>query len=87
MRLRLASGHEELWVEFPEGTPVNVAQLLQSVRDKWPGLYRRCCDKDGTVRRSLPVFVDGEHIRYRDGIETELHDGSEVYVIPIVAGG
>ncbi len=87
MRLKLASGHEELWVEFPQDTRVNVAQLLQSVRDRWPDLYRRCCDQDGTVRQSLPVFVDGEHIRYRDGMETELHDGSEVYVIPIVAGG
>jgi molybdopterin synthase sulfur carrier subunit len=87
VRLKLASGREELWVEFPEGTPVNVAQLLQSVKDRWPDLYQRCCDREGTMRPSLSIFVDGEHVRYRDGMETELHDGSEVYVIPIVAGG
>jgi molybdopterin converting factor small subunit len=87
MRLKLACGREELWVEFPEGQPVNVAQALGSVADRRPGIYERWCDKEGQLRRSLAVFVNGEHIRYREGLETELSDGDEVYVIPLIAGG
>jgi molybdopterin converting factor small subunit len=87
MRLKLAYGREELWIEFPEGTPVNVAQVLQSARDRRPDVYERWCDKEGRLRSSLAVLVNGEHIRYREGLETELSDGSEVYVIPIIAGG
>lgn len=87
MRLKLACGRKELWVEFPEGTTVNVAQGLQSVADRWPDVYERWCDQEGRLRRSLAVFVNGEHIRYRKGFETELSDGDEIYVIPIVAGG
>ena len=87
MRLKLACGREELWVEFPEGTSVNVAQALGSVADRRPGVYESWCDKEGRLRRSLAVFVNGEHIRYREGLKTELSDGDQVYVIPMIAGG
>lgn len=87
MRLKLAYRREELWIEFPDGTPVNVAQVLQSARDRRPDVYEHWCDKEGRLRSSLAVLVNGEHIRYREGLETELGDGDEVYVIPIIAGG
>ena len=87
MRLKLAYGREKLWVDFPEGTPVNVAQVLQSVSEKQPNTYRRWCDKQGRLRRSLAVFVNRENVRYHQGLETELSDGDEVYVIPMMAGG
>jgi molybdopterin synthase sulfur carrier subunit len=87
MRLKLAHGRDELWIEFPEGTSVNVAQALQSAKDRWPDVYRRWCNKEGRLRSSLAVFVNREHVRYQKGLETELKDGDEVYVIPMVAGG
>jgi molybdopterin converting factor small subunit len=35
----------------------------------------------------LPVFVNGENIRYQNGMATELHDGDEVYIVPLITGG
>ncbi len=87
MHLRLAYGRGELWLQFPEDAPVNVAQVLESVENKHPDVYKRWCDKEGRLRSSLAVFVNGENIRYRKGMETELSDSDEVYVIPILAGG
>jgi len=87
LRLRLACGHRKLWLHFPEDMPVNVAQALQSVKDKYPEVYERWCDSKGRLRSSLAVFVNSEHTRYRKGMDTELSDGDEVYVIPIIAGG
>lgn len=87
MRIRLECGHQELWLELSDSAPVNVAQLLRSASEQWPDLYARWCDPEGRLRLSLPVYVDGEHIRYRQGLETLLADGSQVYVLPIVAGG
>jgi molybdopterin synthase sulfur carrier subunit len=87
VRLKLASNREEFWVEFPDGVPVNVAQALQSVKEERPDIYQRWCDKEGRLRSSLAVFVNREHVRYREGLETELGDGDEVYVIPMMAGG
>jgi len=87
MRLKLAYSREEFWIEFPEGTPVNVAQALQSVKEKRPRVYQRWCDNQGRLHSSLAVFVNRENVRYREGLDTELNDGDEVYVIPMAAGG
>ena len=87
MRLKLAHGPEGFWLDFPEETSVTVGRALQSVQQKDPDLYKRWCDGDGRLRTSLNVFVNGEHIRYRKGMETLLRDGDEIYVIPILVGG
>ena len=87
MRVKLAHGRVELSLEFPDGTPVKVVEVLNAMKDRHPDVYRRWCDKDGRLRRSLAIFVNREHIRYRNGLETELSDGDEVYVIPTIAGG
>ena len=87
MRIKLAYGREESWVEFPDGALVDVTQVLESVRNERPDVYGLWSDKEGRLRSSLTVFVNGEHVRYRKGLKTELSDGDEVYVIPIIAGG
>jgi molybdopterin converting factor small subunit len=87
MRVKLAYGREKLWVEFPQDTPVNVAQVLQSLQDRQPDVYASWCNKEGRLRRSLAVFINREHMRYRQGFETWLSDGDEVYVVPLICGG
>jgi molybdopterin converting factor small subunit len=87
MRLTVSYGREEFSFEYPEGAAVKVAQALQSIREKRPGVYEAWCDGEGHLRSSVSIFVNGEHIRYRNGLDTELNDGDEVYVIPMVAGG
>ena len=87
MRLKLAYRRGGLWIEFPNNTPVNVADVLESLKERRPGVYENWCDEEGRLRGSLSIFVNGEHIRYRNGLETELNDGDEIYVIPMAAGG
>ena len=87
MRLKVAYRREEMWLEFPDGTPVNVAQVLGSLKESRPDIYDRWCDQEGRLRSSLAVFVNREHVRYRKGLETKLEDGDEVYVVPMAAGG
>jgi molybdopterin synthase sulfur carrier subunit len=43
--------------------------------------------EDGGLRRFVNVYVSGEDIRFRDGLETALSDGDEVTILPAVAGG
>ena len=87
LRLRLSHGSKELCSEFPEEQEVRVAQVLHSVRSRYPDIFQQWCDKEGHIRKSLPVFVNGVHIRYLEGMGTELKEGDEVYVIPLIAGG
>ena len=87
MKLKLSCGRNILFSEFADEGPVRVKPVLQSVKESHPIIYQSWCDGDGQLRDSLPVFVNGEHIRYKDGMETELCDGDEIYIIPLIAGG
>ena len=50
-------------------------------------LYRNVCDETGAVRRHLNVFVNADHMRDRDGLDTTLAPGDVVTILPAVSGG
>ena len=87
MNIKLSCGSELLIADWPKETPPTVAQLLTAVGTTRPEVAATWCDGQESLRESLPVFINGEHIRYRQGLQTELQDGDEVYVIPLIAGG
>jgi molybdopterin converting factor small subunit len=87
MNIKLTCGPELLVAGWPDKIPPTVEQLLTAARRKRPEAAAAWCDNKGRLRASLPVFVNGEHIRYRQGLQTELKEGDEVYVIPLIAGG
>ena len=70
-----------------EPAPVDVGALLDAVDAVNPALARRIRDETGAVRRFINVYVDGDDIRHAQGTATPLRAGSQVHVIPSVAGG
>lgn len=52
-----------------------------------PALYANICDETGVVRRHLNVFVNADHMRDRDGLDTPLAPGDVVTFLPAVSGG
>jgi molybdopterin converting factor small subunit len=67
--------------------PADVASLLDAIGAERPALARRIRDETGALRRFVNVYVDGDDIRHVDGLATALRPGSEVHVLPSVAGG
>jgi MoaD family protein len=63
-----------------------VGEALDAVFNQHDDLRERITE-DGGLRRFVNVYVSGEDIRFRDGLETELSDGDEVTILPAVAGG
>jgi MoaD family protein len=63
-----------------------VGDALDAVFDQHDDLRERITE-DGGLRRFVNVYVSGEDIRFRDGLDTELSDGDEVTILPAVAGG
>ncbi|HEY5639222.1 MAG TPA: MoaD/ThiS family protein, partial [Dehalococcoidia bacterium] len=45
------------------------------------------CDDSGDLRRFVNVYVNGEDVRFQDGLSTPLTGGDEVSIVPAVAGG
>ena len=87
MQLKLRYGQEELFSQLPGAGTVNVRTALMSIENSHPDIYRRLCNHEGLLRESLTIFVNGDHIRYHQGLETFLEEGDEIYIVPLIAGG
>jgi molybdopterin synthase sulfur carrier subunit len=64
-----------------------VEELIANLEKKYPGLKERVCDESGQIRRFINVFINGEDIRFKEGAKTSVSEGSEVSIIPAIAGG
>jgi molybdopterin converting factor small subunit len=65
----------------------SVQEALTGLEQNHPQLYRSICDETGAVRRHVNLFVNNDHIRDRDGLETSLAAGDAVHILPAVSGG
>ena len=81
----LAGGEKHVKVDVGEdGTLSAVLDVLAEGR---PLLDRRIRDETGALRRFVNVYVDGEYVRFDQGVRTPVEDGAVVQVLPSVAGG
>jgi sulfur-carrier protein len=63
-----------------------VGEVLDALYERYGELRGRIAE-DGGLRRFVNVYVDGEDIRFLDGLDTQVQDGDEVTILPAVAGG
>ena len=61
--------------------------IVQSLEGAFPGMRERLLDDGGELRRFVNIYVNGEDVRFLDGLTTALKDGDEVSIVPAVAGG
>jgi sulfur-carrier protein len=66
--------------------PTVRAALAEIERD-YPALYVNVCDETGAVRRHINLFVNDDHVRDLDGLDSALAPGDVVTILPAVSGG
>jgi MoaD family protein len=82
-QLRAAAGGEaEAQIEGE-----TVQEILDGLFDRFTELRTRISDEDGSLRRFVNIYLAGEDIRFLDGLDTPVIDGSELTILPAVAGG
>jgi molybdopterin converting factor small subunit len=64
-----------------------VRAILGELERRHPSLYSGICDETGAVRRHVNLFVNADHVRDRDGLDTALVPGDEIIILPAVSGG
>ena len=64
-----------------------IQDVLSDLEKNYPGIKDRLCDETGQVRRFINIFVNGEDIRFKDGIKTKIENNAEISIIPAIAGG
>src|SRR2546421_409863 len=67
-----------------DGTTVR--ELLDDVAARFPALGARILDNGG-LAPFVNVYVEGEDVRTRDGLQTPVDEASTVILLPAMAGG
>ncbi len=64
-----------------------LAAVLDDLDASFAGIKGRVLDEAGNLRRFVNVYVGNEDVRFLDNLDTPTPDGTQVSVIPAVAGG
>ena len=75
-----------LFVDLPRRLEVDaatVAEAIDRLDERWPGIRDRLCEPGPALRRHVNVYVDRE----RAGLETTLRPDSRGDVISAISGG
>ncbi|MBN1582668.1 MAG: MoaD/ThiS family protein [Anaerolineae bacterium] len=84
-RLKIG-GVSEVTVDVdPDGD--TVLHVLQRLAGRFPELAETLCDQDGRFRPTMQIYVNDEHVRFRQGLQTVVSYNDLVYIVPIVMGG
>ena len=65
----------------------SVGSCVEELERSYPGLKERLCDETGELRRFVNISVNGEDVRFLQGLATAITDRDEVSIVPAVAGG
>ena len=71
-------------VEIDSGT---LGELVERLEADYPGFKARLVDENGDMRHFVNIYLNGEDVRFLQGLETATKSGDEVSIVPAVAGG
>ena len=65
----------------------SVGEIIENLDKAFPGVKERIYDETGEVRRFILIHVNGEDIRFLEGLKTSVAERDEVSITPALAGG
>ncbi len=65
----------------------SVGDLVNGLVAEYPSLRGQLLTDDGELNRFVNVYVNGQDVRYLDGLATPVGDRDEVRLLPAMAGG
>ena len=68
-------------------TGATVGELLASLVAAHPGLRDQLFTPEGELNRYVNVYLDGQDVRYLNGIATPVDPLHELVILPAMAGG
>jgi len=77
----LTGGNDQVQV-----SGATLREVIETMEKQHPGIRDRLLDDKG-VRRFVNIYVGDEDVRFLDGLETKLAAGTEISIVPAIAGG
>jgi len=69
-----------------QASGANVREVLEDLTERLPALGTKVYG-EGEIQSFVNVYVDGEDVRTRDGLDTPVRESSTVILLPAMAGG
>ena len=79
---RVTSGQDKVSVDG-----ATLSDVVESLEAQYPGIKDRLCDEQGELRNFVNIYVNGEDVRFLDGLNSATNPGDEISIVPAVAGG
>ena len=79
---RITNGKDKVEVESD-----NLGDLVEKLNSEFPGFKDRLVDEEGELRYFVNIYLNGEDVRFMDGLNTSTSSGDEISIVPAVAGG
>ena len=64
-----------------------LGDLVEKLNNEFPGFKDRLVDEEGELRYFATIYLNGEDVRFMDGLNTSTNEGDEISIVPAVAGG
>jgi molybdopterin synthase sulfur carrier subunit len=65
----------------------NLGAMVDELEGAYPGFKDRLLDENGELRYFVNIYLNGEDVRFLDGLATSTKTGDEISIVPAVAGG
>ncbi len=87
--LTLPRSLRDFWAGEPQVAldAATLAEALDEVGRRWPGLSERILDDRGRVRPHIGLFVNATAVMSKEPREVRLAEGDIIRVLPAVSGG
>ncbi len=79
---RMTNGQAKL--ELDEST---LSVMIDNLEASYPGFKERLIDENGDLRYFVNIYLNGEDVRFLQGLDTSTSSGDEISIVPAVAGG
>ena len=64
-----------------------VGEVVDALTTAYPSLKSQLMTTEGELNRFVNVYVNGQDVRYLDGLATAVAERDEVRLLPAMAGG
>ncbi|MQF64574.1 MoaD/ThiS family protein [SAR202 cluster bacterium AC-409-J13_OGT_754m] len=64
-----------------------ISGLIEELESLFPGMKDRLVDEKGELRYFVNLYLNGEDVRFLNGVDTAVNSGDELSIVPAVAGG
>jgi molybdopterin converting factor small subunit len=84
---RFARDSEVVEMRIPLDVRITVGEAFVMLGRDYPAIRQRVLDDQNNIRRHVNVFVNGENVRFAEGVATQVSNDSEVWIYPALSGG